>query len=188
MFPRPGQPVRSRVTESFEGHVELDEESVYIQPKPGSQALLTGTVLAVNYSTRTWFRGTNVDAIGTTSGPTPSQIRADIAKGTFRVAGLQGVNGRPAIRLTLTAAGQPKTLWVDAQTSMPLQVAFTVFGPPDGKTITVNTVRYQVLPATAANLALLVPLVPAGFTRTTKPPFGGRGTVVPQVKPGSSRV
>ena len=69
---------------------------MYIQPKPGSRASLTGTVLAVNYSTRTWFRGTNVDAVGTTSGPTPSQIRADIAKGTFHVAkSRQEINGRP---------------------------------------------------------------------------------------------
>jgi hypothetical protein len=172
MFPAAGQQVRSRVTETFEGQVGLDEESVYIQPKPGSDTQVTGTVLAIEYGNRTWFQGTGINVVSTTSGPSPAQIRGDIASGAFRVAGTGVLDGRRAITLTLSTAGQPKTLWVDARTFVPLQVAFTVFGPPDGKTITVNTVRFQVLAATEANLALLRPAVPAGFTRTTKPPFG----------------
>ncbi|HUN31482.1 MAG TPA: hypothetical protein VMU95_05625 [Trebonia sp.] len=174
MFPQPGQRVRSRVTELGQARqVELDEQSVYIQPEPGSQAPLTGTVLAVDYASRTWFQGSGVNAIGTTSGPTPSEIRSSIASGTFHVVGQQEINGRPSIKLTL-AADYPtlsKTLWVDAQTYIPLQLAYTV-ADANSPTTTSNTVEYQVLPATAANLALLVPRIPAGFTRTTTDPFG----------------
>jgi hypothetical protein len=171
MFSQPGQQVRSRVIESGAGgRPAMDEESVYLQPKPASAAPVAGTALVVDYVNRTWFSGAlaSVIAIG---GPTPAQIRGDIANGTFRVVGTGQLDGRPAIKLTLTAdtPALTKTLWVDARTYVPLQVAFTVV---NGTAITSNTVKYQVLPATSANLGLLVPPVPAGFTRTTTAPFG----------------
>jgi hypothetical protein len=171
MFARPGQQVRSRVTESStEGRRAVDEESVYLQPEPSSTAPVAGTVLVVDYANRTWFRGAIASVI-TVGGLTPAQIRGDIANGTFRVIGTEHLDGRPAVKLALTAdrPALTKTLWVDARTYMPLQVAFTV---TNGTAITSNTVKYQVLSATSANLGLLVPPIPAGFTHATKAPFG----------------
>jgi hypothetical protein len=171
MFPQPGQQARSRVAESSgEGRPAMDEESVYLQPKPASTAPVTGTVLVVDYANRTWFQGTLARVI-TVGGPTPAQIRGDIANGTFRVIGAEQLDGRPAVKLTLTADDPTltKTLWVDTRTYVPLQVAFSV---TNGTAITSNIVKYQVLPATSANLGLLVPPIPAGFTRTTKASFG----------------
>jgi hypothetical protein len=170
MFPQPGQQVRSRVTESSAGdQPAMDEESVYLQPKPASTAKVPGTILVVDYPNRSWFSGAIASVI-TIGGPTPAQIRADIANRTFRVVDSEQLDGRPVVRLTLTAddPALAKTLWVDARTYMPVQVAFTV---TSGTTVTSNIVRYQVLPATAANLALLVPPIPAGFSRASKVPF-----------------
>jgi hypothetical protein len=171
MFPQPGQQVRSRVTEAREGQPVMDEESAYLQPKPASTAPVAGTALVVDYPNRTWFQGAIANVI-TTGGLTPAEIRADIASGTFHVVDTEQFDGRPAIRLTLTADDPipTKTLWVDAKTYMPLQVAFTV-ASPNGTAISSNTIQYQVLRAISANLALLTPPVPAGFTRTTKAPF-----------------
>ena len=159
MFPQPGQQVRSRVTGSAsEGRPAMDEESVYFQPKSASTAPVAGTVLVVDYANRTWFRGGIANVI-TVGGPTPAQIRGDIANGTFRVIGTEQLDGRPAVKLTLTtdSPALSKTLWVDAKTYMLLRVDFSVTGPPDGRTVTHNVVQYQVLSATSANLGLLVP-------------------------------
>jgi GNAT superfamily N-acetyltransferase len=167
MFPRPGQRVRSRVTESSAGgRPAMDEESVYLQPRPASTAPVPGTVLIVDYPNRKWDRGTLASVI-TIGGPSPAQIRGDIANGTFRVIGTERLDGRPAVKLTLTAdkPALTKTLWVDARTYMPLQVAFTVI---NGAAITSNIVKFQVLPATPENLGLLVPPIPAGFTLAAK--------------------
>jgi hypothetical protein len=171
MFPRPGQKVRSRVTESGnDGQPAMDEESLYLQPKPSSTAPVSGSVLVVDYPSRQWFQGA-IDGVITIGGLSPAQIRADIANGTFRIVGTEQLDGRPAIRLTLTAddPALTKTLWVDARTYLLLQVTFTVI---DGTTVTSNRVKYQVLPATSANLGLLVPPIPAGFARAAKVPFG----------------
>jgi hypothetical protein len=58
------------------------------------------------------------------------------------------------------------TFWVDARTYIPLQAVTADTGP---RPFT-ETARYRVLPATSANLGLLTVPVPAGFTRTTRPP------------------
>lgn len=62
------------------------------------------------------------------------------------------------------------TLWVDARAYVPLRSVSTMRAGPDDQLLEANTTDYQVLPATPANLALLTPPIPAGFTRIPKSP------------------
>ncbi len=52
----------------------------------------------------------------------------------------------------------------------PLGVQLTEGTPAQGYQSDVTTNTFQFLPATAATLAHLKPVVPAGFTQTAKPP------------------
>jgi hypothetical protein len=47
--------------------------------------------------------------------------------------------------------------------------------PAKGYQSDVTTITFQFLPATAANLAQLRPVIPAGFTRTAHPPVNLHG-------------
>jgi hypothetical protein len=62
------------------------------------------------------------------------------------------------------------TLWVDARTYQPLRSASTTRIPLGGVPLETDTTQYQILPATPANLALLTPPIPPGFTRTPGSP------------------
>jgi len=176
MFPQVDQQVRLRRSQFQDGRPVMDDEFTYIQPEPNAGRPPAGMAFAVNYQDRTWFRGqAPVIPVAVGVGLSPDQVRDDIASRMFRVTGTAELDGRRALKLQFfapaaTAPGMD-LLWVDATTYVPLQSANTVTSPA-GKTLVSNTVRYQVLPATQVNLALLTPTVPAGFTRTTKPPFG----------------
>jgi len=72
------------------------------------------------------------------------------------------VLGRPAIEISVPAvAGLSVTLWVDAQTYLPLRMVKVDAGTTYPATRKVYD--YQFLPATAANLAPLTAPVPAGY-------------------------
>jgi hypothetical protein len=62
------------------------------------------------------------------------------------------------------------TLWVDDQTYLPLRSVLTMRGRPGGIPFQTVTTEYEILPATPANLNLLTPPIPAGFTRTATSP------------------
>src|SRR5258708_6072411 len=116
--------------------------------------------------------------------PTPAVIGDQIASGGFTVAGTMRLQGRPAIELTWSRRFGPNIvmttrLWVDARTYLPLQSVTTRWiGHPhlqvNGKRVapgrrlalSTDTTQYHILPATPANLALLPPPTPSGFTRT----------------------
>ena len=82
-------------------------------------------------------------------------------------------------------------LWVDARTYIPLQTVNTQWAQPPGQPRTIFStaaLHYRILPPTPANLALLSPPIPAGFTRTaTSPHFapvtGGHGRPSPAATP-----
>jgi hypothetical protein len=90
------------------------------------------------------------------------------------VVGTAHLQGRQAIEITWSASPGRLTLtttvWVDARTYQPMRsVTTTPTGLPDGL-LTTATTEYRILPATRANLSLLAPPIPPGFTRVPKSP------------------
>ena len=163
MLPQRGQQVRFRVSTSAR-YTQTAYESFSSQ-RPGS------TVVLVDGVNRTWFQGRAPTVVVGGLGSYPSQIRADVANGDFRVVGSGEVDGRRALKLQLDSPPPWSAfMWVDATTyAMLRSVSRSTYG--SGGKVGSNTVVYQVLPATEANLALLTPVVPAGFARVAKPPF-----------------
>jgi hypothetical protein len=95
------------------------------------------------------------------------------------MVGTVRLRGRPAIELTWTRrleasghTGLTTHLWVDAQTYMPLRsITVQWAGPPAHRlAILTVTANYRILAATPANLGLLNPPIPRGFTRTATSP------------------
>ena len=62
------------------------------------------------------------------------------------------------------------TLWIDAQAYQPLRSVMTTRGGPGNALRETDTTRYQILPATPANLNLLTPPIPADFTQVPSSP------------------
>jgi hypothetical protein len=156
---------RWRFITSRNGVPVRDEAVAYTPPANGvSYGPINGAdVVVIDYATRTWSRGHQ--AVGSPV-LTPDIIRQWVANGFLKVAGPQRLHGVDAIKLTSRPEFVPSALWVDARTYLPLQ-AVTTLRDAHGKVIDSETTRYQVLPATAANLALLKqPPAPVGFTRT----------------------
>jgi hypothetical protein len=107
---------------------------------------------------------TPIDGCRTVSGgvPTlyfasPSYIRATLACGGFRIAGYPRIGGQRTVELVRTARSVGMwltTLYVSPQTYRPVRV------------VTMGvTADFRWLPATAANVAMLNPVVPAGFLK-----------------------
>jgi hypothetical protein len=90
------------------------------------------------------------------------------------------LQGRPAIELTWSRRLGPARigmavttrLWVDPRTYVPLRSITTQSAGPSGHhhALFTDTANYRVLAPTSANLALLTPPIPAGFTRTATSP------------------
>ncbi|HEX8005427.1 MAG TPA: hypothetical protein VF482_03265 [Trebonia sp.] len=182
-FPQPGQRVRVRQARARNGVSELDTAAIYIQPGTAGHGTAGGQVLTVNFADRTWSLGQDlIAAIPSPGAFSPAAIRKQIADREFTVAGTDRIAGRQAIRLKCSAlGGRPGTiLWVDAETYLALRA----FSKSANGTF---TIEYQILPVTSANLKLLTPPIPAGFTRTApiEPP-PSRITPPPQAAPKTS--
>jgi hypothetical protein len=84
------------------------------------------------------------------------------------------LHGRRALELTWSRTTGPmitsSTLWVDDQTYLPLRSVLTMRGRAEGTPLQTVTTEYEILSATPANLNLLTPPIPAGFTRTATSP------------------
>ena len=178
-FAVPGQQVRFRLFMLRDGAPQQDTESIYVQDKASAgltmsttQGPRTAETIDVEYTTRTWSRQ-QTSSVLLAGSLSPSLIRDEIASGRFTVAGTVTLHGRRALKLTWSSTTGPMatttTLWVDHQTYLPLRSVMTMRRPPGGIPQTVTT-DYQILPFTPANLNLLTPPVPAGFTRTAKSP------------------
>jgi hypothetical protein len=61
-------------------------------------------------------------------------------------------------------------LSVDARTYQPLRSVMTTRARPHDALLETDTTQYQILLATPANLSLLTPPIPPGFTRTASSP------------------
>jgi hypothetical protein len=179
-FPVPGQQVRFRLFQFRNGVPEEDTESVYTEDAAAGQLSMSTTqgprsaeITDVEYATRTWSRqqSSSVLLAGSLS---PSLIRDQVASGGFTVVGEVRLQGRQAVELTWSRSHGPLTvttiLWVDARTYQPLRSIVTMRAQHRDTLLETDTTQYQVLPATPANLRLLTPPIPAGFTRSAKSP------------------
>jgi hypothetical protein len=179
-FPVAGQQVRFRLFQFSNGVPVEDTESIYVADTASTQLSLpttqgprTAEIIDVEYATRTWSRqqSSSVLLAGSLS---PSLIRDQIASGRFTVIGPVELEGRQAVELTWSRSQGPltvtTTLWVDARTYQPLRSVTTTRAPRQDVLLETDTTQYQVLPATPANLALLTPPIPPGFTRTATSP------------------
>ena len=186
-YPRPGQRVRVHTLGyGSDGTLGKDFEYIFTMPaKPGASntdpidatvwggedLTVTGSFLAVFRATRTWgewHRLTlNVELAADAAG-----IRQAISQGRLTVVGHGEVDGHQAIELGIPVpAGTGTTLrvtsarlWVDAVSYLPLRQSLLF---SDGKRTVTD---YTFLPPTAANLARLRPVIPAGYQRTTRLP------------------
>jgi hypothetical protein len=180
-----GQQVRVRFFDLQDGAPVEDTGSVYVagpQSDQMTQSTTSGPRFAeitdVEYATRTWSRLRSSTPL-VASNLDPDTIRQQIASGGFTVLGTVHLGGRSAIELTWTRrleagghTGLTTHLWVDAQTYMPLRSITIQWAGPTRHRIAVLTVtaNYRILAATPANLGLLNPPIPRGFTRTATSP------------------
>jgi hypothetical protein len=175
-FPVAGQQVRYRRFQSYNGRPYQDIESIYTETADMDRPILytsqgprSAKIVGVDYHSRTWarFRTTLVPA--ETTGFSPALIRAEIASGNFHVEGMVRLNGRKTVKVSFfnKPTNWHVTLWVDAHTYIPLRSVW--FDPTPGFTTT-TTYSYQILPATPASLKLLGPVIPAGFTKSSRIP------------------
>jgi hypothetical protein len=93
--------------------------------------------------------------------------RDDIAAGRLVVDGTEVVDGRELIRLRQPADPEAsgsveQTLYVDPDSYLPVELRSDAGGPDE------NVVRFEYLPRTAANLALLSPPVPEGYAEVAQ--------------------
>jgi hypothetical protein len=174
LSPQPGQQVRYRWTGFQSNGLYSEFSATYTEPKKGKPITDAVTVF-VDYHERTWFGGEPSSVPVPSSIPaTPRQVLSQI--GYFQVAGTGKVDGREALKLEFyrrdngTATSLTQVLWVDAATYEPLEGS-TLDTRRIGDKVQTYGFRYQVLPATAANLGLFAMSVPAGFTRLTACPI-----------------
>ena len=180
-YPRPGQQVRVRVLGLDDRGVPFkDGEYIFPFPAAGHPASrfdspldwgalnVSGTVIQVDHPRHTWGEWHHA-SIYLALPVNPAGIRHQIASGNLRVIARTTVRGHPAIELGMTLApadGGPlritaARLWVDARTYLPVRELLTF---SEGKQ---DLTDYTFLPPTAANLAKLQPVIPAGYQRTS---------------------
>lgn len=139
--------------------------------------------VAVLYDSRTWYQGagwgsyTGGKVIIASPFPTPTGIKAQLAKGYLEIVGTgEQVGGQPTIHLRKTANAPRPTkggpieeysaefteLWVSEANYLPLRVR-------DQNPVNDQTDEYTWLPPTPENLALLEPPIPTGFKEVPEP-------------------
>jgi hypothetical protein len=181
-YPRPGQRVRVHQLATGAGGMPF-KDSEFIFRFPASRATghdaspidwggvsASGTELTVDYAKRTWGEWAHM-GISLTLPLSAAGIRDQITHGSLQVIGRTTISGRPAIELGMALG--PKSgplwvttarLWVSATTYLPMR-ELLVFS--DGRRELTN---YTFLKPTAANLAKVRLVVPAGFRRTSLHP------------------
>lgn len=184
--PTAGQQIRVRLFQQHDGAPVEDTESVYVagpQSDRITQSTTSGPRFAeitdVEYATRTWSRLLSSTPLVAAS-LDPDKIRQQIASGGFTVVGSVRLQGQPAIELTWSRRLAPlgrgmavsTRLWVDPRTYVPLRSITTQWAGPSGhrQALFADTANYRILAATPANLDLLTPPIPPGFTRTATSP------------------
>ena len=119
----------------------------------------------------TWSRSTAQGQFGSdvSAGATfnPARLVHGIASGAWRVVGHTTLDGQPAIELSGTSDAAftplPVTLWVDAQTYLPIRLISGAAAADTG----LDVIDFSFLPPTAANLAVLQVPIPPGYPQAT---------------------
>jgi hypothetical protein len=128
-----------------------------------------GRLIDVEFTTKSW--SDQPDTCLAVAQPTDAQqIRDDIASGGWSVVAHGEINGRQAIELSWSdhaRAGSTDVLWVDAQTSLPVQGTSTGQEGSPGQTIITT---YDFLAATPANEQQLTTHIPTGFAQSRRIP------------------
>ncbi len=176
----PGHQAQHRMLISEHGKPASDIGGSYTVPKPGTESM-SGRGINVDYSSRAW----SYVKMGLIGGPLcPVDLKSQIAAGTWTVSGPTEFRGHQALKLTGTLTAHTTTgqiaqeiieLWVDASTYLPLHEYSTTSGVNAAPPITTD---FELLPPTAANLALLNPVIPPGFRQLP----GVNPTAAPQPK------
>jgi hypothetical protein len=132
------------------------------------------TVLVVDYPNKAWwtYRMTPPPNVPQSARrlqiaplQSPTEIADAIAQGTAQIVGEQTLNGHHALHLRVTGVAELRTtidVWVDAQTYLLYRLSAT----KSGRT---STSDFEWLTRTAANVAALDLVPPAGFTHHDKP-------------------
>ena len=126
-------------------------------------------VKVVSHADRGWWEYTAPAERGMRVGPTPDEVRAQVADGTLREAGREAGEGGDLIRFRSegtsddTKRSQPFDLWVDASTHLPIRSATE---QPGGRPPIVTW--YEWLPRDQG--APLHVTVPEGFRRFERAP------------------
>ena len=185
-YPRPGQQVRIHTLGlSADGKLFRDDESIFTMPAGhGTPAInpidgeadltVTGTYIGIYPPRHAWGEwhhltltlGLPADAAG---------IRHQLTAGQFKIIRRGVADGHKAIELGLTGLSSSRAglhataarLWVDPASYLPLR---QVLQFSTGRQYMTD---YRFFPPTAANLAKLRPVIPAGYHRTTLLPGQG---------------
>lgn len=143
---------------------------VALGPKPG-KFYPSGEILDVEYATRSWSDQLNQAVVGPTF--TDDTIGSLILSGRLAVQGTSTLDGQRVLELGSAVGPEASTtLWVSATTYLPVRRIFTYTAGNDSYQVhgtVVSDISY--LAPTRADLALLTPDIPSGFTRTAAPPL-----------------
>ena len=180
----PGQTQRMRIVTGGEQDVELiykvpaGTTSGTVTPAERTKDSVKGRIIDVETSRHTWSDQAWTPIETGSPVESPAQLRQEISSGFFKIVARTQLAGQPTLELRHTFPSPPgsrawtRDLWASAQTYLPIRsVSSSTEGTPaQGYQSDVTTNTFQFLPATAATLAHLKPVVPAGFTQTTSPP------------------
>jgi hypothetical protein len=170
---------------------DQDVEMIYTVPASRSPGLLTGTgkgrvegrLIDVEYPSHTWSDQASTPVTAGSPVESPAELRTEIASGQLKVVAHTELAGQPVLELQHKFPSPPgsgpwtRDLWVSTSTYLPVRAvsSSTEGTPAKGYQSDVTTITFQFLPATAASLAQLRPVIPAGFTRTAHPPVNLHG-------------
>ena len=147
-------------------------------PSAATKDNVNGRIIDVELSRHTWSDQARTPIETGSPVESPAELRQEISNGFFKIIAHTELAGQPALELQHVfpspAGSSPWTrdLWVSATSYLPVRsVSSSTEGTAaQGYRSDVTTSTFQFLPATAATLAHLKPVVPAGFTQTATPP------------------
>ena len=169
------------------GQQRLDQKISFAGTHDDSSVAISadGVQTTVDYAARTWQRyQTSRPVVGDVHGrglgapsddlpnlDTPEAVKHALAAKTVTLAGSDTVDGRSAYRLQCSGVtegrAESETVWVDANSYLPLRVSYRGLSKTGHGT---GTVVMDWLPRTETNLAALNLEPPAGFRHVPPPP------------------
>ena len=183
--PSAGQQVRIRaISLNGAGHPTFDTETISKLPDPGAKpgSQVAGKEVAVYYVGKTWAQSNGEGCVGCAVSPAGqwvTQMVALIKQQHDKEIGSGMVNGHRAIEFAFPGVivnDGSMDVWVDAFTYLPVRMTMASTASYGSS---LDTIDFQFLPPTPANLAKLTTPVPAGFRKVpladlSKPAYANR--------------